>query len=214
MTALVMMYVYYDSDNEIRAISPIKEQQYINEGCKRIAFPLSEVEDFITAKKNPYNYFIEHRRRDGIDTYKIVAKVVNTTYVRSIDNYLTQIKFQNKEINAIRIENNVKEKKLYFYISEGLKNKINGAYYQENDDVDDDEYDKLDAFKLMRSIGFYFTYKDDPTFLIKTVNIVPMELIKESCLVFSYEEDLRNVSVYTKKIFTYYSYREKKDYGI
>ena len=97
-------------------------------------------------------------------------------------------------------------------MSEGLKNKINGANYEEN--IDDDEYDKLAAFKVMRSIGFYFTYKDDPTFLLKSVNLVPLELIKENCIIVDYEEDLVDVSVYTKKIFAYYSYREKKDYGI
>lgn len=207
MKSVVMMHLYYDKENDIKAISPLKEQQFEDQGCKCINVPLDEVEDFLTAKKNPYNYYIEHRRRDGIDTYRIAAKVVNITYIRSIDNYLTQVVYQNKEINAIRIENNTKEKKLHFYMSEGLKNQIDGVGFSD----DEDEFERLSAFKSLVQLGFYFTTKDDPSFLIKSIYVKPAELLREKCVVVKYEEDLRNLSLYTKKLFAYYSYREKKD---
>ena len=205
MAELIMMYVYFDAVNDIKAISPLLEPQYKALGCTHALFPLAEVEDFLTAKKNPFNFFIESRRRHGQDIYKISPKIVETNYIRSIDNYLTQIVYQNKEVNAIRIENNIPNKKLYFHMSEGLVSKLNDVNLE-----DEEEYSKLSIFRSMEYVAFYFTTKDDPSFLIRSILIQPDALINSESLEVSYTEDLSNVSVYTKKIFSHYSYRELK----
>jgi hypothetical protein len=197
MKAIIMMYVYYDSSGDIKSITPIRDEQFEKQDYQVTTFSIDEVEDFLTSKKNPSDYFIQYRRKNGVDIFKLLPKYILVNYTRSINNYLTEITFQNKEANVIHIRNKIDQKILIIAIDPILKLKeIDGT---------DEEQQEIINFKATPKITLYFTAKNDPSFLIKTITVEPMTLCKYDIKI-SYDEDLTNASLFTKKYFSNYSY--------
>ena len=203
MKKIIMMFVYYDERGDIRAICPAPDGQFENQGCKYVTVPFPEVEDFLTSAKNPFNYHIETKRKNGVDIVKLLPKQVRqVSYLRSINNYLSEINYQNEEANAIIIENNVEDKILKIWIDPFLKIQV--------DDEECEDQEKLINFRSLPKINFYFTTKNDPSFLIKTISLEPKKLFSNSFIEISYVENLNEASLFTKKYFEYYSYIVKK----
>ena len=57
---LEFMYVYFDNSGNIKAITPIKEA-YNETYFSMAMLPLSEVEGFLSGKKNPSDFLIEKK---------------------------------------------------------------------------------------------------------------------------------------------------------
>lgn len=201
MKKIVMMYVYYDSLGDIKSIAPVQDMQFENQGYKYATFPFEDVEPFLTSRLNPFNFYVDYKRKNGVDIYKISSKQVIVSYVRHIDNYLSELVEQTEEPNAIYIENNIDEKILTFYIDADLRIKENNG--------NDAEQDKISSFKRSSKVNFYFTSKNDPSFLIKTITLIPKDLFHNENIKVSYEENLEYASLFTKKFFSYYSYKNK-----
>ena len=194
------MNVYFDKEKDIKSISPVKEPQFEAEGYSCAQFDIADVDDFLTAKKNPFHFFVSHKQKNGVDAYKILPKEVEVNYIRSIDNYLSEVKYQPKMKNAIEITNNTIRREITVKINSGVIRAMT------NDESED--YTKYEMFRATPRMVFHFTSKDDPSFLVKSVSIVPKQLLDEQYLTIPYAEDLRNRSVFTKKFFNDYSYQE------
>ena len=55
MNTLVLMYVFYDKNGDIKAITPILDENFsIN--FSSATFPLAEVEMFLTAQSSTFDY--------------------------------------------------------------------------------------------------------------------------------------------------------------
>lgn len=201
MAVLEMMYVCFDANGDIKTISP--ETVIVSESYSVRTFPLSEVEDFLTGKKNPFDYYVKISKSIAGKAYKITRKqVLEVNYVRTLDNFLTEVKTLPKSADAfVLIENLVKEKKIKISL-----NKIVKVLHEEGSDADQET---VSSFINHSSTSLFFTRKGDPYFLLHTLIFSPRELFDKSELYWDYTVDLSSSSVYTKKLLDGYSYKVK-----
>src|SRR5574337_774705 len=94
---IVMMYVCFDKNFDIKMITPVLP--VVTDGISMAIVPLSDVEDFSTGIKNPFDYYVSVSENPAGKTYKILKKKTHTiTYTRTLDNYLTKVdKTENDE---------------------------------------------------------------------------------------------------------------------
>ena len=196
-----MMYLYFDLNGDIKTISP--DPVIVSENYSVRTFPLSEVEDFLKGKKNPFDYYVKVSKNIGGQTYKITRKqALEINYVRTLDNFLTEIKTLPKSADAfVLIENLIKEKKIKISL-----NKIVRVILEEGSDADQET---ITSFINHSSATLFFTRKGDPYFLLHTLIFSPRELFEKGELFWDYTVDISDSSVYTKKILDGYSYRIK-----
>lgn len=194
-----MMYVYFDANGDIKTISP--DPIIVSKNYSAATFLLSEVEDFLVGKKNPFDYYIKSSKEITGNTYKITRKqVLEVSYIRTLDNFLTEVGTMKKSADAfILIENFTKEKKIKISL-----NSIVNMLLNEGEDKDQDA---ITAFINNSSSFLFFTKKNDPYFLLHTLIFSPRELFEKNKLVWDYTDDLSSSSVYTKKLLDGYSYR-------
>jgi hypothetical protein len=95
MESLVMMYVYYDTQGNIKSITPAPDKQF-NEEFQTATIPLPEVEIFLTGKRNPFDFVVKKVNKGIASEFKIIRKDNNISITRSLDNYLTVIDTDNK----------------------------------------------------------------------------------------------------------------------
>ena len=197
MAMIEMMYVYFDINGDIKTISP--DPIMVSESYSVATFLLTDVEGFLTGKKNPFDYYVKITKQ----TYKITRKqVLDISYVRTLDNFLTEIKTLPKSADAfVLIENIVEEKKIKISL-----NKIVRVLLEDGSDVDQET---VSSFINHSSTALFFTRKSDPYYLLHTLTFSPRELFDRSELYWDYTVNLSNSSVYTKKILDGYSYRIK-----
>lgn len=199
MAMLEMMYVYFDANGDIKTISP--DPVLLADVYTVTTIPLTEVEDFLLGKKNPSDYYIKSTKVLAGTTYKITRKqTLEISYVRTLDNFLTEVKTMAKSAEAsVLIENIVKEKKIKITL-----NKVIKVLFEEGSDIDQET---VSSFINYSSAALFFTRKGDPYFLLHTLIFSPKELFDKEELYWDYNVDLSNSSVYTKKIIDGYSYK-------
>lgn len=199
---LELMYVTFDIRGEIKSIAP--SPNYGNDPAFTVCtFPLKEVEDFLLAKKNPFDYYVQRVRKVGGKEYKLTRKISEVSYVRTLDNFLTEIKSMARISDAvIGIENFVEEKKIKLTLNPILKIML--------DEGTDDEIDNIENLIAAPLSYLFFTRKHDPYFHIHTLTFMPRELFDKEVLHFEYEADLSDVSVYTRKVVEGYSYSTRR----
>lgn len=194
MTQLVMMYVYFDSDGNIKSIAPDPDA-FSSASYGTAMFPLSEVEPFLTAKKSTFDYYISVVKKLLSVEYKLVRKVTPAiAQLRLLDSFLVELKHITDE-PVIAIENYVSAKQIKISLSPDAK--------------EVDENNVLDDFAKMPTSYLFFTKKNDPYFLVHTITFSPNELVNTGSITIPYENNLAGLSVFTKKIINDYSYTER-----
>ena len=198
---LEMMYVYFDKNGDIKTISP--DPVLVSVDYSVATFPLAEVEGFLTGKKNPFDFYVKSAKGITGTTYKIIRKQsLEISLVRTLDNFLTEVKTMPKSSDAfLLIENIVKEKKIRIFLNKSVRNLL--------EEISDAEQETIDSFINYPSTSLFFTRKGDPYFLLHTLIFSPRELFEKGVLYWDYTVDLSDSSVYTKKILDGYSYRIK-----
>jgi len=199
MTSLVLMYVYYDNEGDIKAISPtpdISHKEFFNSAT----FPLTEVESFLTGMRNPFDYSIKEFQRAGSKSFRIARKVSTISLTRTLDNYLTRVDNNPDEIPTIQISINLIDKNVRLRIDEQFVNMHKIGTEEEQEDAE--------AFIKSGLSSLYVTKKNDPYSRLFTIIFSPKELFEKGNLYFAYDEtlDFSNASVYTKKIVKNYGF--------
>ncbi len=199
---LELMYVTFDIRGEIKSIAP--SPNYNGDPAFTICtFPLKEVEDFLVAKKNTFDYYIQRVRKVGGKEYKLTRKISEVSYVRTLDNFLTEIKSMARISDAVvGIENFIEEKKIKLTLNPILKIML--------DEGTDEEIDNIENFINAPISYIFFTKKKDPYFHLHTLSFLPKELFEKEVLHFDYTADLSNASVYTRKVVEGYSYSNRR----
>lgn len=200
MSTLPMMYVYFDEKGEMKAISP--QLSSLDEGMHVASILLSEVEGFITGKKNTTEYSVRTIKNGGNTYHKITKKVPPViSHIRSLDNFLTEIHTMPRSKDAyVLIENNLKEKTIIIRLGGLIK--ILAA------EGTDEEQEQIRLFSSHLSTTLYFTEEGNPYSLLYTLEFSPQKLFLSEELHFSYNIDLSKTSVYTKRLLDRYSYKK------
>jgi len=203
MKSLILMYVYFDANGDIKAITPNLDE-YFASTCSFATFPVDEVTGFLTAQKNPYDYLIKTIKKAGNVTYRIARKESKINYTRTLDNYLTKVEMAGKdEESIVLITNNPKDRVIGIQIHKAFKNfLIDGT---------EEEQAEAETFFNRQSITLYFTKKNDPYHWLQTITFSPRNAYDNPKLYFNYETDLSDASVYTKKIVNSYAYRIERN---
>jgi hypothetical protein len=202
MASLVLMYVFYDKNGDIKAITPGLDPALSAE-FSVATFPLPEVEMFLLGQRNPFDFSIKKILRAGGDKVKIVRKEYEVNLTRTLDNYLTQVEPLKDQEPIIRIILNLYENSIKIHIDPLYKDLLTFGSEDEQDDVQ--------AFINSPQSVLYFTKRNNPYHLLYPVVFSPKELFDKQTLEFDIgnELDLSNSSVYTKKLVNSYGYKIK-----
>lgn len=197
MTDLTTMYVYFDILGDIKTISPNNTHE-INL-CKFAAFPLQDVEQFLTGKLNPHDFNVVKDAKS--DVYKLIRKKsTELDLKRKLDSYITEVENKTKNV-SIFIENNIALKCIIISINPTLIELL-------NNETDENDLGIRDFFTKTHEFLF-FTKKHDPYFLLFSVNFSPADLLKAGSVCINYECNLEESSLYTMKTIDGYSYTIK-----
>ena len=200
MTILVMMYVFYDKNGDIKAIAPSADS-FNDPNCSVATFPLSEVEGFLSGKKSTFNYQVQKLTTLAGVKFSITKKVVDVDYARTLDNYLTEIGIYKRDETIISVVNQKSHKVILVEIATEFKD----MYTQGSDD----EKDLVDDFLKLGRISIYITKKHNPYHLLFSFSFTIQEFFTKGKLYFNYEDECENTSAYTKKLIEGYGYKEK-----
>lgn len=200
MSNLILMYVYYDKNGDIKAITPAPDTE-LSLSFSVITAALSEVELFLKGKKNPYDFHIRKIEKDGKVSYGIVRKQTNLaiSFIRTLDNYLTKINETLDEKAIVYIVNKIKYKTIELHINEIFKDQcVNNSTNNPSDT----------EFIRQGQLHLYFTKKNDPYYLLYSVSFHTNALFNDEILCFNYGDiDLSTCSVYTKRLVNNYCYQ-------
>jgi len=202
MVSLVLMYVFYDKNGDIKAITPSLDSALAAENSVA-TFPLPEVEMFLLGQRNPFDFSIKTIQRAGGNKVKIVRKEYEVNLTRTLDHYLTQVDTIRAQEPIIRIILNLYENSIKLHIDPLYRDLLKFGTEDEQDDVQ--------SFINHPQSVLYFTEKNNPYNLLYSITFQPKVLFNDQVLEFDFgnELDLSNSSVYTKKIVTSYGYKIK-----
>lgn len=202
--SLVMMYVYYDQNSDIKAITPsldtTLEKQYTV-----ITLPLRDVEPFLTGRRNTFDYMIKRMSRHGGDKYILARKGVSINLTRTEDRYLTKIDdIKIGTVPIIKITGDAINSALYVSIDPVFKDLLWTGTESEKDDVSE--------FINRSPSPIYLTKKGNPYHILHTIMFLPKKLFDNERLKFAIDKDIdfENVDLYTKKIVSSYGYYIRK----
>lgn len=196
-----MMYLYFDKNGDIKSISPTPDS-HLEESFSPSTFMLSEVEDFLTGKKNPSDYQVKKATNLAGEGFKLLRKVVTVTHTRTMDNYLTKVEGKKKgSAPLVKITNDVERKVVSVEVTK--------EFLAMTTSDDEDEEEIVNDFLLNGISTVYITRKNNPYAHMLTITFLPSHLFEKVKLYFPYTETYTNTSAYTKKLLDGYSYREK-----
>jgi hypothetical protein len=195
-----MMYVFYDENGDIKAIAP-SLNDFIDKSCSVATMRLSDVEMFISGKRNPSDYSVKKQRTLSGEKFTITKKIVEVDYVRTLDNYLTEIGPPRSGETIISIVNQKSSKTILVEIAPEFKDIYAYGTGEQKDDVDE--------FLKLGKTSVHITKKHDPYHLLFSVTFSPNDLFHKGLMYFNYTGECENTSAYTKKIISGYGYKEK-----
>lgn len=193
------MYVFYDINGDIKAIAP-SLKDFHDSTCQVTPMPLSTVEDFLIGKKNTFDYRISKVKGVSGEKFKLVKKVVEVNYLRSLDSYLTEILPAAGKDVIISITNRKSRKEISVELAKGFKEMYNHG--------NDEQRDSVEEFMSLGRTAVHITRKHNPYHLLFSFNFTAHDLFSEKALYFKYTDIIEDSSAYTKKIINGYSYRE------
>lgn len=196
MTEVTSMFVYFDTDGDIKLISPVNTDKI--ELCTSAEFPISSVEGFLTGKSKPHDFHVVKLSNNVYTISK--KKTFEIDLKRTLDSYLTEIVEKTKNVSVL-IENNISIKNIRISINPGLRELL----YNEDDNNDIG----IRNFFQTNSVPLFFTKKHDPYFLLFSTEFSPALLLKKGYVIIEYAGNLRNASLFTTRILDGYSYTVK-----
>lgn len=199
MSALILMYVYYDANGDIKAITPMPDTFLANEFSLAM-FPVSDVEIFLSGKRNPFDFTISKVKKITGETFKILKKQTEVFLTRTLDNYLTKVEPFSESDTILKIITDSPARKIIL--------KLDRAYKELYKTGTEEQQDDIGSFISHSASTLYFTKFNDPYYLYHSISFTPKELFEKDEVVFEYSEDidLSDSSVYTKKILNSYGY--------
>jgi hypothetical protein len=200
MTVIIMMYVFYDVNGDIRAIAP-SLNDFTDKTCSVATMLLADVEMFLHGKRNPADYQVKKVKTLSGDKFTITKKIVEVDYVRTLDNYLTEIGAPKSGETIISIINQKSNKVILVEIASEFRDIYTYGSGEQKDAVDD--------FLKLGKASVHITGKHNPYHLLFSFSFTPNDLFQKGRLYFAYEGECENTSAYTKKVISGYGYKEK-----
>ena len=201
MTSLILMYVYFDKNGDIKAITPSLDEAFSRD-FSSATFPLSDVGPFLTAQKNTFDYTMKKSKTLSGVKFQIVRKFINAAvYTRTLDNYLTKIDENRKSDTIITIINDTFRKVISITLDAGFADMYNGE--------EEEQQEIVVNFRNSGMSNIYITEKNNPYHLLTTFTFSP-ELLFSGPAYLNYTGTYTGTSAYTKKIIGGYLYREIK----
>jgi hypothetical protein len=189
------MYVYFNGAGDIQSISPAPLlDENLPSKCLFALFPISDVEGFLLAKKNTFDFFV--KTDNAVDTkYTIVKKYTPTlSQVRTLASFMTEI---TEVANAtIIIGHDPKEHAVIVSVGPDIT-AVDTCYINET---------IFNKFSNTHCIELYFTKQNDPYFLIHTISLNPRKLLAAGTLRFAHTKNLSTASLYAQQVIRGYSY--------
>jgi hypothetical protein len=202
MTTLVLMYVFYDKNGDIKAITPSLDENFAITHSVA-TFPLSEVEGFLTAVKNTFDYRVKKVEKLSGITHKLIKKYSAISYTRTLDSYLTKVEPAKITDNTITIVNDIVNKVISVKLAKEFKEMYENGTEEEQENVSD--------FLNKGPSTLYVTKRNNPYNKLFAVSFTPKMLFDAEKLYFNYTGEYNDVSIYTKKLITGYGYKEKAE---
>jgi hypothetical protein len=200
---LVLMYVYYDKNGDIKAITPTEDGAF-DKSYNHVLLPLAEVEPFILGKKNSFDYMIKTTKKLTGDSSKLVKKYSNVNLTRSMDNYLTKVSTSSETEPVVKI-----------IVNSGnvISLQLNQSYKDMYEEGSEEEKEKIDEFVTSGISAIHITEKNNPYNLFTTISFSPRKLFDNLRIEFKYPEDLdlSSSSAYTKRLVASYQYVIKEN---
>jgi hypothetical protein len=199
MVSLLLMYVYYDKNGDIKAITPSLDVS-LSDQCAVATFPLTEVEAFLTGQKKTFDYTVKKIQRAVGESFKISRKEYKINLARSLENYITQVSTARDEEPILTITAYLGSSTIKLEIDPLFKDLLDSGHDAEED---------VQNFINHPSSALYFTRKNNPYHLLHTLVYKPRVLLDSGSMIFELKDtiDLSNSSVYTKKIVASYGYK-------
>jgi len=188
MRLMADLYVYFDDSNQIVAVSGNKDA---TASTRYAIFPGEDVAGFILGTMNMNDFVVRENRKTGKVTLE--KKITHEISVRTIDNTLYKLPKSNDQFQ-IKVLNSIEKNCLVFILDADLR----GTLIASGDSI---------TINGVNELNFFFTKVDDPHFFKKHINFSVEEFIS-SDIEIEYTEDLKNVSVFTKRIYDDYIYEE------
>ena len=202
MTSLVLMYVFYDKNGDIKAITPTLDEFFSN-NFSSATFPLSEVEMFLTAQRNTFDYKVKQTDRISGTVFTLIKKQSNVNYTRTLDSYLTKVEDAKRFEDILTITNVISDK----VISIEINKEFEELYIR--DKCSEEQQESINSFFANGPSIVYLTKKNNPYHLLFSFSFTPKDLLSVDKLYFNYEGDYTDTSVYTKKLIIGYGYNER-----
>ena len=202
MTSLILMYVFFDKNGDIKAITP-----HLDEGFSitfsAATFPLSEVEMFLTSEKNTFDFMVKKIEKISGTSYKIVKKQSTIKYTRTLDSYLTKVEDVERYKTILAIVNDNVHKHVYLELDIEFK-----EMYLKTLGTEEEQEITSNFFNGAPS-AVYLTKKNNPYYLLFSFSFTPKDFLTSDRLYFNYEGEYNDSSAYTKKLINGYGYKEK-----
>jgi hypothetical protein len=206
MTSLILMYVFYDKNGDIKAIMPTLNEQFANT-FSVATFPLSEVEMFLSSEKNTFDYMVKHMKKLKGTGFAIIEKESaigsKRKFTRTLDSYLTKIEDTT--------HNKCKLVFIHDIINKRICVELNGRFkdpYLKTYGTEEDQEIMYNFFNSAPST-VYLTEKDNPYHLLFSFSFTPEDFLTLDRLYFSYTDNFSSSSLYTKKLINGYGYKEE-----
>ena len=188
MYQMANLYVFFDDNNQIIAVSGNKGAIT---SARYAIFPEEDVAGFSLGTMNMNDFVVRENRKTGKVTLE--KKITHEISIRTIDNTLYKLPKINNQFQ-IKVLNNTKQNSLVFILNIDLRDSL----IQSGDSI---------TINGVNELSFFFTELDDPHFLKKHVSFSVEEFITNDIKI-EYTEDLKNISVFTKRIYDDYIYEE------
>jgi len=205
MASLILMYVFYDVNGDIKAITPALDENF-SAHFSVATFPLPLVEKFLTGVSNTFDYKVKKVEKSSGITYVLLKKLVTINYTRSLDSYLTKVETTDTKeqyFSGIIITNNTENKVFSVRLSTDIKDMYKNGTEEEQERVSD--------FLNKGPSTVYITKRNNPYHLLFSFVLAPRALFDTERLYFNYTGSYTNVSAYTKKLVGGYEYKEKAE---
>lgn len=189
------MIVYFTKEGTIKCISPIEDES-MEATLQKTIMPLSKVKRFIDGTAN-INLFFVKQKPGKITEFDIIEKTSSIGYVKKLDRSLTKVEFKDNVEWELKIEWNSFKNTVTFILHDRIVSEF-------NERIHDITNADINGYRVLH---FHLTAPDRPELLVETLSVKVSELISHQPE-FKIEHDVSELSLYTKKIFKKYSYKE------
>ena len=180
------MYVYFTDNGDITGISPTKLKKL--KGWTEQVFTQEQVS---ILKNKDQNSFRVRQDSDVETVFIIEIKPIESVFVKSEDDFVKLIEYSSSKTSDITIT--TKDKLFSVSLSTKLRRKYAKTKL------------KSTTAKGSKLLKFYFTSKNDPHFMIYSINVALHDLITKDVVAVPIPANLHECSIYTISLFTAYS---------